>query len=128
MNKVILMGRVTKDIELKYTQQQNKAICNFNLAVDRRTKKGDHPEADFILCQAWEKTAEFITKYFSKGSKIAITGRINTRNYEDKDSKKVYVTEIIVEEAFFCESKKESQQDMPQGNIMPDTNDDDLPF
>ena len=112
MNKWIGMGRLTKDPELSYTQTSSKAVCKFTLAVDRRMSK--EKETDFINCVAWEKTAEFIAKYFSKGSKIAVVGSIQTRTYE-KDDHTVYVTEVIVHEAEFCESKqaKESTDDSP---------------
>ena len=86
MNKVILMGRLTKDPEIRYTQT-SKAVANFTMAVSRRFKKD---EADFINCVAWEKTAEFISKYFSKGGMIAVVGKIQTRTWEDNEGKKRY--------------------------------------
>ncbi len=107
MNKVILLGRLTKDPTLKYTTVNNTAVCSFTLAINRRFKKD---EADFINCQAWQKTAEFITQYFAKGSQISVVGRIQTRNYDGNDGKKVYVTEVIVEETYFAGSKGNSQQ------------------
>lgn len=97
MNKVILMGRLTKDPEIRYTQN-NTPVCNFTLAVDRRFSK--EKQADFINCQAWQKTAEFISKYFQKGSMIAVVGRIQTRTWEDNEGKKRYITEVIVDEAY----------------------------
>ena len=106
MNKVILMGRLTRDPELRYTQSTNTAQCGFTIAVDRRFKAQDGTtKADFINCVAWRNTAEFISKYFQKGSRILVTGSIQVRDYENNEGKKVYVTEVIVDEAEFCESK-----------------------
>jgi single-strand DNA-binding protein len=104
MNKAIIMGRLTKDPEVRYTTN-DKAVCSFTIAVDRKFKKD---EADFIPVVAWDKTAEFCAKYFSKGRKIAVSGRIQTRTYDDNDGKKHYVTEIVAEEVDFADSKKES--------------------
>jgi len=98
MNKTILMGRLTKEPEIRYTSANNTAVCSFTLAVNRR-KKG---EVDFINCQAWTGTAEFISKYMAKGQQIAIVGRIQTRTWDDNDGKKKYVTEVVAEEAFFA--------------------------
>ncbi len=111
MNKVILMGRLTKDPEVRYSQNENgTAIGNYTLAVDRRGKKVEgQPTADFIPCVTFGKAAEFAQKYLKKGTKIAITGRIQTRNYTNKEGNKVYVTEVIVEEQEFAESKSASQ-------------------
>jgi len=106
MNKVILMGRLTKDPELRNTSTTNTATCSFSIAVDRRFKQENQPTADFINCVAWTKTAEFINQYFTKGKMIAVVGRIQTRTYDNAEGKKVYVTEVVVEEAFFAESKK----------------------
>lgn len=107
MNKVILIGRLTKDPELRYTTS-NTAVCQFSIAVDRKYKSEGQPTADFINIVAWRSTAEFVSKYFNKGSRIAIVGQIQTRNYDDKDGKKVYVTEVIADEVEFCESKGNS--------------------
>jgi len=126
MNKVQLLGRLTKDPEIRYTQT-NKAVCSFTLAVNRRFKKD---EADFINCQAWDKTAEFISKYMAKGQQIAVVGRIQTRTWDDNDGKKHYVTEVVAEEAFFADSKKE-KADSFEGQLPTYTNDvedDELPF
>ena len=120
MNKVILIGRLTKDPEIRYTQT-SKAVANFTIAVSRRFKKD---EADFINCVAWDKTAEFISKYFSKGSMIAVVGRIQTRTWEDSEGKKRYVTEVIVDEVYFAGSKTETDKVADS----PDYEDDDLPF
>ena len=108
MNLTILSGRITRDIETKYTQSQ-LAIASYTLAVDREVKKEGSPTADFINCTAWGKTAETMAKYLAKGSKIIVTGRIQTRNYENKEGVKVYVTEIMVDRFEFCDSKKAEQ-------------------
>ena len=97
MNKVILIGRMTKDAEVRYTQQKNTAVANLTLAVDRKTEKD---KTDFINCVAWGKVAELIEKYVSKGDRLGIVGHIQTGSYE-KDGKKVYTTEVFVEELEF---------------------------
>lgn len=105
MNKVHLIGRNTKDIELKRTQN-GKFFCNFTVACDRRFKNADgNRETDFINCVAWNQTAEFIAKYFRKGSRIAVVGSIQVRTSEENGAKR-YFTEVIVEEAEFVESNK----------------------
>ena len=111
MNKVILKGRITKDIEVRYIQTTNVAVTSFSVAVDRPTKQGEERKADFINCVAYSKTAEFVSKYFQKGQEILLTGRIQIRNYDDKDGKKVYVTEIIAENEEFCGSKKDIKEE-----------------
>ena len=121
MNKVILMGRLTKDPEIRYTQN-NTPVCNFTLAVDRRFSKDK--QADFISCQAWQKTAEFISKYFQKGLMIAVVGSIQTRTWEDNEGKKRYITEVIVDEVYFAGSKTETDKVADS----PDYEYDDLPF
>jgi len=99
-------------MELRYTSTNNTAVGSFTLAVDRRfTKKGEERQADFIQCVAWDKTAEFISKWFSKGSAICVVGRIQTRNWEDGEGKKRYTTEVVVEECYFAGSKSESSKD-----------------
>lgn len=105
MNKVILIGRLARDPELRYTGN-NTAVCQTSIAVDRRFKSEGQPTADFIPIVAWRKTAEFINKYFTKGSRIAIVGNIQTRSWEDDNGNKRYATEVIVDEAEFCESKQ----------------------
>ena len=105
MNKVILIGRLTADPEIRATQS-GKTVASYRLAVDRAFKSESQPEADFINCVAFGKGAEFAEKYLHKGMKIALEGRIQTRSYDDRDGKKVYVTEIIVDHHEFCESKK----------------------
>lgn len=102
MNKVELMGRLTKDVEIKLTTNQTQ-FCNFTLAVDRRFKDANgQRQTDFINCVAWKQTAVFIQKYFHKGSQIAVCGSVQTRSYE-KDGQKQYVVEVIADEAYFCE-------------------------
>ena len=124
MNKVILIGRLTKDPEIRYTQT-SKAVANFTIAVSRRFKKD---EADFINCVAWEKTAEFISKYFSKGGMIAVVGSIQTRTWEDNEGKKRYITEVIADQAYFTGSKSKTETDKATDTWPPDDEDDDLPF
>ena len=101
------MGRLTKEPEMRATQS-NTAVCSFSLAVNRRFKQEGQPDADFINIVAWSKTAEFVAKYFTKGQQVAVVGRIQTRNYDDKDGKKEYVTEVVAEEVHFAESKKDN--------------------
>ena len=107
MNKVILVGRLTKDPEVKLTSNQTK-FCQFTMAVDRRFKdQNGNRQADFINCIAWKQGAEFISKYFKKGNRIGVVGSIQTRSYE-KDGQKVFTTEVIVDEAEFVESTNKS--------------------
>ena len=103
MNKVALIGRLTADPEIRKTQD-GKSVASYTLAVDRRVAKGDS-QADFIPCTAWEKKAEFAEKYLRKGIKIAITGRIQTGKYTDKNGNTVYTTDVVVEDHEFCEAK-----------------------
>lgn len=100
MNKIQLIGRLTKDPELRYTNNQ-KAYATFNLAVNRRFAKEGEQQADFLNIVAWGKTAEFCKNYFKKGQQIGLSGRVQTRNYEDNSGKKVYITEVISEEVYF---------------------------
>ena len=107
MNKVILMGRLTRDPEVRYSQGESPlAIARYTLAVDRRfNRNGDDATADFINCVAFGKSGEFAERYLRKGTKIAVTGRIQTGSYTNKDGVKVYTTEVVVEEQEFAESK-----------------------
>ena len=115
MNKVILVGRLTKDPEVKNTSSQ-VPFCNFTIAVDRRFKdQNGQRQADFINCVAWRQTATFINSYFHKGSKIGISGSIQSRSYEDQSGQRRYVTEVLVEEAEFVESSA-PKQGAGQGN------------
>lgn len=134
MNKVQLLGRLTRDPELRTTASGISA-CTFTVAVNRRYKNADGEyEADFINCVAWRQTADLICKYFSKGSQIGIVGNIQTRNYDNKDGQRVFVTEVVVEELHFVGDRKNSGQEstasMPQIPDMPEMPgaDDDLPF
>lgn len=111
MNKVFLMGRLTKDPEVRYTQgQPPMTIAKYTLAIDRRVKKDGEQSADFISCTAFSKNGEFAEKYLKKGTKIVVEGRIQTGSYDDKDGKKVYTTTVIVDSHEFAESKKDDQQ------------------
>lgn len=112
MNKVLLIGRLTKDIELKKTQSAT-AYARFILAVNRRFKQEGQPDADFINCVAWKKTAEVMYQHLRKGSHIAIEGRIQTGSY-DKDGQRVYTTEVVVENFEFLESKKNTRNYQPE--------------
>lgn len=106
MNKVILMGRLTRDPEMHYTQGENpKAVGRYTIAVDRRFKREGEQTADFINCVAFGKAAEIAEKYFRQGMKIAVTGSIQTGSYTNKDGVKVYTTDIVVEDQEFAESK-----------------------
>ena len=134
MNKVNLLGRLVKDPELRYTTS-GTAVASFTLAVDRRfQKQGEERQADFINCIAWQKTAEFVANYFTKGQMMALSGSIQVRNWEDSEGVKRYATEVIADEVYFAESKKaESKSATPQKPAMPsadfnNVDDDDCPF
>lgn len=110
MNKVVLMGRLTRDPEIRYSRGENQmAIARYTLAVDRRFQRDGEATADFISCVAFGKGAEFAEKYFRQGMKILITGRIQTGSYTNRDGNKVYTTDVVVEEQEFTESKAASQ-------------------
>ena len=130
MNKVILIGRLTRDTETRYSGEL--AISRYTLAVDRRFKKDGEPEADFINCVAFGKSGEFAEKYFRKGMKVSVAGRIQTGSYTNNEGVKVYTTDIVVEEQEFCESKKEQEKPSSSSNEgwmnVPDGIDSDLPF
>ena len=132
MNKVILMGRLGRDPEVRYTNTNNTMVATFSLAVNRRfAKQGEERKADFLQIVAWDKTAEFVSKYFKKGQQVSVVGRIETRTYDDKDGKRVYVTEVIAEEVYFAGDKKEDNANGPFEQQAQDFNqvtDDDLPF
>ena len=126
MNKVILLGRLTKDPDVRYTQSTNTMVTSFTLAVNRRfVKQGEERQADFINCVAWNKTAEFVSKYFKKGQQVGVIGRIQTRNYDDDKGIKHYITEVIAEEVYFAGDKKEETQNTDDFEI---TDISDLPF
>ena len=109
LNKVVLAGRLTADVELK-TTQSGLSVCSFTIAVNRRFQKEGEQNADFINCQAWRTTAEFISKYFRKGSSICVAGSIQTRSWTDGNDQKRYATEVVVDEAMFVDSKNDAQQ------------------
>ena len=109
MNKVILMGRLTRDPEVRYTQTNNTLVASFSLAVNRRfTREGDSQTADFINVTAWSKTGEFVSKYFKKGQQVAVVGRIQTRSWDDAQGQKRYATDVVAEEVYFADSKRNS--------------------
>lgn len=143
MNKVILMGRLTRDPDVRYSQGDNAmAIARYSLAVDRRFKRdGDEQTADFINCVAFGKSGEFAEKYLHKGTKIAVVGRIQTGSFTNKDGQKVYTTDVVVEEQEFAESKNNgggtgtsnitTNNNASSANgfmNIPDDIDEDLPF
>ena len=147
MNKVILMGRLTRDPEVRYTSNTNTLVASFSLAVNRRfAREGDTQTADFINIVAWSKTGEFVSKYFKKGQQVAVSGRIQTRSWDDQSGQKRYATEVVAEDVYFADSKRNSDDtsnfentfgaDAPisDGNQGGDTSDfevssgDDLPF
>jgi len=139
MNKVILIGRLTKDVELRYTQTNNTAVASFSLAVNRKfVKPGEERQADFFNIIAWNKLAENISKYLFKGNQVAISGRLETRSWDDQNGQKHYVTEVIAEEIDFIGSKNKQNNEAILNSPTPinknyDTSDficngDDLPF
>lgn len=143
MNKVILMGRLTRDPEVRYSQgEKSTAVARFTLAVDRRFKREGEQSADFIGCISFGKSAEFAEKYLRQGTKVLISGRIQTGSYTNKDGNKVYTTDVVVEEQEFAESKNSSGGNNATGNTsqqhtsssgdgfmnIPDGIDEELPF
>ena len=144
MNKVILMGRLTRDPEVRYGVGENStAVARYTIAVDRRFKRDGEQNADFIGCVAFGRNAEFAEKYLRQGTKIVLTGRIQTGSYTNRDGQKVYTTDIVVEEQEFAESKAATAGNGGQGNYsrsssapsdangfmnIPDGIDDELPF
>ena len=139
MNKVILMGRLTRDPEVRYTQTNNTLVSSFSLAVNRRfVAQGQERQADFINVVAWSKLGEFCSKYFKKGQQVGVIGRIQTRSYDDAQGQKRYVTEVVAEEAYFADSKKTDGDatnfentfgtDVASSSEFSVSSDDDLPF
>ena len=134
MNKVILMGRLTKDPDVRYTQgSPSMAIAKFTLAVDRKVKKEKEQNADFISCTAFDKTAEFVEKYLAKGTKIVAEGRWQTGSFKNKDGQTVYTNECLIESLEFAESKKTDGQAQAQSNDgefmnIPEGIEEELPF
>lgn len=139
INRAIIVGRITKDPMLRKTPN-GTSVVSFAIACNRRIKQEGQPEADFINCQAWSKTAEAICNYVSKGHLLGLEGRIQTRNYDDKDGKRVYVTEVVVDSVQFLESKKQAENGGNEAYTAPvmqnnecadyesDIETDDLPF
>lgn len=134
MNKVILIGRLTRDPEVRYSQGETPlAIARYTLAVDRKFRREEEQSADFISCVAFGKMGEHVEKYYYQGLKVAVTGHIQTGSYINKDGVKVYTTEVVVEEQEFVESK--GSNDKSQGNLLQkqeegflDVSDEELPF
>jgi single-strand DNA-binding protein len=111
LNKTILLGRITQDLELKQTPN-GVSVLSFTVAVDRNYTKGEEKQSDYISCVAWKERAEFISRYFGKGRMIAVEGQLRTRTYEDKHGSKHYVTEVYVDNASFTGEKKSENQPM----------------
>ena len=143
MNKVILMGRLTRDPEVRYSQgNETMAIARYSLAVNRRGGRNGEQEADFINIVAFGKAGEFAEKYFKKGMQVAVVGRIQTGSYTNKEGQKVYTTEVVVEDQYFADSKQSGErsndsfagpgnysQPAPSNGFVPvDEADDDIPF
>ena len=142
MNKVILMGRLTRDPEVRYTQTNNTLVASFSLAVNRRfVRQGEERQADFFNIVAWAKLGEFCSKYFKKGQQVGIIGRLLTRTWDDDQGVKHYITEVVAEEAYFADSKRDGDTNagafentfgstMPgnMGNDFEMSSSDDLPF
>lgn len=138
MNKVILMGRLTRSPEVRYSQgAEPVAVARYTLAVNRRFKRKDEPEADFIPCVALGKSGEFAEEYFRKGQLVGVIGRLQVRSWEDKEGKKHWTTEVIIEEQHFAESKNSQAAAPKEGGQAPadgfypideSVEDDDLPF
>lgn len=132
MNKVIFMGNLTRDPEIRYSQGTNMAVARFAIAVNRKFAKDGETDTDFFNCTAFGKTAEFIEKYFHKGSRILLTGRIQNDNYTNKNGEKVYSVQIIVEDVEFGERKGSAQEPSSQNNDdfvqIPEGQTGDIPF
>ncbi len=139
INRVVLVGRITKDPMLRKTPN-GTSVVSFAIACNRRIKQEGQPDADFINCQAWSKTAEAICNYVSKGHLLGLEGRIQTRSYDDRDGKRVYVTEVVADSVQFLESKKQAEnggneaytapvmQNDECGDYGAEIETDDLPF
>ena len=140
MNKAILMGRLVSDPEVRYSQgREPVAVARYTLAVNRRFAREGEQQADFIKCISFGKTAEFAEKYFKKGQLISVIGRIQVRSWDDNEGKKRWSTEVVIEEQYFAEGKKDSNAPAaataPKGTVPdgfyptdPDIEDDDMPF
>ena len=140
MNKVILMGRLTRDPEVRYTQTNNTLVCKYSLAVNRRfARQGEERQADFFNIVAWGKTGEFCSKYFKKGQQVGVIGRLQTRNWDDENGQKHYATEVVAEDVYFADSRRDGEnassvidtfgEDLAQSaDFQVNATDDDLPF
>ena len=131
MNKVVLIGRLTKDPDLRFTPGKGTAVCRFTLAVNRRFKSQGQPDADFIPVVVWGKIAENTANYVSKGRLVGVSGSIHTRSYEAKDGTRRYVTEVVADEVQFLDSKDSNTNDDNLGNFEGDyqeMNDGSIPF
>lgn len=128
MNKCQLIGRICSDVE-KRTTQDGTAVVTYRLAVDRRVKREGQQNADFLSCVVWGKGAEFAANYFVKGMKVAVCGRIQTRDYTNSEGRKIYVTEIVVEDQEFCEKKADTADAAPKyaAPYVPQYTDADVP-
>lgn len=126
INSVVLVGRLTKEVELRKTQT-GMSVVSFSLAVDRTYKKEGQPEADFINCIAWDKKADLMNTYLGKGSMIGVEGHIQVRSYQNQQGQKVYITEVVVDQLHFLDTKKPQQTTAPQQNAVVDEYAD-LPF
>lgn len=140
LNRVILMGRLTKDPELRYTPN-NIPVCSYTIAVERNyARPGEQRQADFIPIVSWRSNAEFVSKYFNKGKMIVVSGRLQVRTWDDQDGKRHYITEVIADETYFADSKRDSDSDNRMNTVfndnrssdiegfMPIDGDDELPF
>lgn len=137
MNKAILMGRLTKDPELRMVKD-SISVCSFTIAVDRKYKNANGVrEADFIPIVCWRATADFVAKYFKKGQRIAVVGSLQVRSWEDADGKRNYITEVVADEVFFADSKQGGYDNASSGRApssassvssAPSVSEDDLPF
>ena len=141
MNKVVLMGRLTRDPDVRYTQGDRPlAVARYTLAVNRRFKRDNEPDADFISCVAFGRAGEFAEKYLKQGTKIVVSGRIQTGSYTNKDGMKVYTTDVVIEEQDFAESKAVAAQNSAAASVaqpsaasdgfmnIPDGLEEELPF
>ena len=135
MNKVIFTGRLTRDAEIRYSQD-GKSVARFDIAVNRKFKRDNEPDADFFSCVAFGKIAETFDKlYVSKGTKLLVTGEVRNNNYTNRDGQKVYGTQILIDSFEFCESKQQETQNVPSTRVnsdgfmsIPDGSDEELPF
>ncbi len=140
VNTVVLIGRLTKDPDVRYTATNNTLVASFTLAVNRKfVRQGEERQADFIPIVVWGKSGEFVSKYFKKGMQVSVVGRIQTRSWDDQNGQKRYTTEVIADEVGFAEGKREDSNnnvtetfgsiaDVSSTNEFSAITDDDLPF